>query len=269
MSSPRPAPAPDRPLGDPDTIPIPLQSGSHRPKRAPERHIPPGYAIRDALVSDLPATSRLHVGELEVGLFPQLGRRFVARWHRTYQQSPHAVALSVVRTYPRGREHIVGFLIGATDRDSFLQELITRHRNALLLHGALALLLRPRVLGRFLRTRLRPYLRRLRSAARRSDAVGADPATPRERTRTADLAAIVIAPSLRHTGVGSALVQEFLRRCAAAGAATAELLTVSGPSGASGFYSRVGWTLTETCVSRDGVQVQRFHRRTCRAAEEG
>jgi GNAT superfamily N-acetyltransferase len=269
MSSPRPAPAPDHLPGDPDTIPIPIQSGSHRPKPAPERPIPPGYAIRDALASDLPATSRLHVGELEAGLFPQLGRRFVARWHRTYQQSPHAVGLSVVRIYPHGREHVVGFLIGAADRDAFQQELITRHHNALLLHGALALLLRPRVLRRFLRTRLRPYLRRLRSAARRSDAVGADPATPRERTRTADLAAIVIAPSLRRTGVGSALVHEFLRRCAAAGAATAELMTMSGPSGAGSFYARIGWTLTETYVNRDGLQVQRFQRRTSRAAEEG
>jgi GNAT superfamily N-acetyltransferase len=268
MSSPRPAPAPDRPPGSPDTVPIPRQSGSHQPQPTPERPIPPGYAIRDALVSDLPATSRLHVHELTVGLFPRLGHRFVARWHRTYQQSPHAVALSAVRIYPHGREHVVGFLIGATDRDAFLQELATRHRNALLSHGALSLLLRPRVLGRFLRTRLRPYLRRLRSAAHGPDAVGAGPATQRDRPGTADLAAIMIAPSLRRTGVGTALVHEFLRRCADAGAGTAELLTMSRPSGASGFYSRIGWTLTETCVNRDGVQVQRFRCRTSRAPAE-
>lgn len=264
MSSPRPAPSPDRPPGEPDTIPIPIKSRSHRPQSTPQRPIPPGYAIRDALVSDVSTTSELHVHELKVGLFPQLGRRFVARWHRTYHQSPHAVALSAVRIYPHGREHVVGFLIGATDRDAFLRELVTRHRTALVVCGALALLVRPRVLGRFLRTRLRPYLRRLRTAARH----GAVDGSTTERERTADLAAIVIAPSLRRSGVGRALVQEFLRRCAAAGAGTVELVTVSGPSGAAGFYSRTGWTLAETCVNRDGMQVQRFHRRTDRAAEE-
>ncbi|WP_158228180.1 N-acetyltransferase [Pseudonocardia sp. MH-G8] len=164
------------------------------------------------------------------------------------------MALSAVRRDGDSGEEIVGFLIGATDRAAFLRELVTRHRRALLFRGALALALRPGVLTRFLRTRLRPYLGRLRNAEGRS--------LRGQGTRTADLTAIVIVPSLRGSGVGSALVTEFLHRCAAAGTPAAELVTVTGSSGAAAFYARTGWVDMGGSVTRDGVQVQRFRCRT-------
>ncbi|TQM09869.1 GNAT family N-acetyltransferase [Pseudonocardia kunmingensis] len=195
-----------------------------------------------------------------MGLFPRLGPWFVGRWHRAYQESADAVALSAVRRDGDGGEEVVGFLIGATDRAAFLRELVTRHRNALLVRGALALALRPGVLARFARTRIRPYLRRLRNAERSS--------TQEQGARIADLAAIVIVPPLRGSGAGSALVAEFLRRCAAAGASAAELVTASGSSGAAGFYARTGWMDMGGLVTRDGVQVQRFRRLTAETAED-
>ena len=51
-----------------------------------------GPIIRDAVIGDLRDTARLHIEELPVGLFPRLGTRFVARWHRAFVQSAHAVA---------------------------------------------------------------------------------------------------------------------------------------------------------------------------------
>jgi N-acetylglutamate synthase-like GNAT family acetyltransferase len=72
----------------------------------------------------------------------------------------------------------------------------------------------------------------------------------------------VITPDVRGTGVGNALVEEFLVRCAAAGVRTAELTTTSGPTSAAGFYSHTGWTEAGRGVTFDGQQVLRFRRGT-------
>jgi ribosomal protein S18 acetylase RimI-like enzyme len=181
------------------------------------------------------------------------------RWHRAFLQSPNAISLTAVRPDPHGDERIVGFLIGAVDREAFGQELLTRHRNALLIRGLCALAIRPWVLGRFLRTRLLPYLRRLtrvEARSHRGDPHGAG------TTRIAELTAIVVSTPQRGVGAGRALVREFLRRCSAGGTPTAELVTRSGPGSAADFYARTGWTASGHAVTRDGLQVQRFRRRT-------
>jgi GNAT superfamily N-acetyltransferase len=253
---------PDLQGGRPDPAARGAPSAGDRSRVLPVLPIPSVCAVRDTVVSDLPATARLHVRELPVGLFPRLGRRFVRRWHRAFLRSPHAVSLTAVRVDAYGVEQIAGFLIGATDREAFMQELLSRHRTALLTSGTLALALRPWVLGRFLRTRLRPYLRRLRriEVVSRRDA----PLTTGERVRTpiGELTAVAIMPTLRGSGAGRLLVAEFLARCSTAGTPTAELVTVSGPTGASSFYVHMGWTAIGQDVTRDGLRVERFSRRT-------
>lgn len=244
----------------------------------PSPHVPPrprstavlpsrcGYAIREAQVNDLAETARLHVQGLPMGLFPRLGKRFVARWHQSFIESPHAVALAATHTDPYGDERVVGFLIGATDQRTFRQELLTHHRAALLGRGALTLIARPWVLLRFLRTRLGPYLRGLwRSRTCRDHTKGL---AARDREIIADLTAIVIKPWLRRTGAGRELVELFLDRCAAAGTPTAELVTAAGPAGAAGFYERTGWSALHGYVTRDGLRVQRFGRRTDRTESD-
>ena len=236
--------------------PQPIQplAGSARP------HRPSCHNIRDARATDLGNTARLHVGELPVGLFPRLGVRFVSRWHRAFVDSPHAVALVAVDPDAEGGEHIGGFLIGATDGQAFLHELLTRHRTALLRHGIIALAVRPRTLAKFLRTRLRPYLRRLwHSDSPARHIGGAGPATTSRPV--ADLTAIAVVPSLRRTGAGRALVDEFLGRCSRAGTTTVELVTATTSEEAVAFYSATGWTALELHVTKDGVPVQRFRRR--------
>lgn len=225
----------------------------------------PRFTIRDARIGDLADTARLHVHELPMGLFPRLGPRFVGRWHQAFLDSPHAVALTAVHVDPRGREHVVGFLMGATDRFAFHHELLTRHRAALLGHGLLALAGRPRTAARFLRTRLRPYLHGLwRSGTRRTDP---DERAAVERAAVADLTAVAVAPSWRHAGAGGDLVGSFLDRCAAAGTPRAELVAAVEPA-AAGFYSRTGWTAGRQYLTRDGLRVQRFGRGTGRAGND-
>ena len=220
-----------------------------------------GYVLRDARLTDLTATAALHVQELPVGLFPRLGRRFVARWHRAFVQSPHAVAVVAVGPDPRGCDRVVGFLLGATDRRAFRRDVLSEHGWALFGYGVVTLALRPLTLVQFLRTRLGPYLQQLwpsSAAARRTDG-GA-------RSRTVgdlvgELTAVAVAPSIRRDGAGRTLVEEFLDRCAAAGTPAVELVTATSSATAVAFYVNTGWTRLGSCATRDGVPVQRFGRR--------
>lgn len=214
--------------------------------------------VREAVAADVYATARLHIEHLSVGLFPRLGLRFVACWHRAYVQSPHAVALVAVDPASDGDGRIAGFLVGALDRLAFQQELLTRHRTRLAVRAVVALALRPPVLADFLRTRLRPYLHRLR-APRRVQAVppGAQPAAP-----VAELSALAVDPVLRRTGTGRRLTEEFIDRCTAAGAVRVELVAAADSAAAVAFYTSTGWTARRRYDTRDGRALQRFVRWT-------
>jgi ribosomal protein S18 acetylase RimI-like enzyme len=188
--------------------------------------------------------SRLHVEHLPVGLFPSLGARFVARWHQAHIDSRHGVAL--VSYDPAADGEVTGFLVGAVDRAAFRVDLLTRHRRELVLHGAGALALRPRVLARFVRTRASAYLRRLRRSG--TPDLGRGPAV-------ADLTAIAVNPQRHRRGAGRALTEEFLRICAHAGAARAELVA---DDAASGFYERTGWQSGRSVTTRDDRSLRWF-----------
>lgn len=214
--------------------------------------------VREAVTADVHAMAGLHIEHLPVGLFPRLGHRFVACWHRAYLDSPHAVALVVDGPGPDGGRRIAGFLVGALDRHAFRQELLTRYRTRLVLRGIGALALRPRVLADFLRTRLRPYLCRLRTPRPTPPvppgAVGA--------AQVAELTAVAVAPAVRRSGSGRRLVDEFVDRCAEADVRRIELVTDVGTAGSVDFYRRTGWTALRRTDTRDGRTVQRFVRWT-------
>lgn len=196
------------------------------------------------------------------GLFPQLGERFLRRWHASYFNAPHGVAL-IVEQDVSGRRKPVGFLIGSTDQTRHIEDVINRHRTGLIIAGLAGLARRPRLAAYFLRTRGRAYLRRLLGRAgtgARSQAVdaGREGGSALGHPRTAVITALAVGPETRGSGAGRELVSAFLARTRAAGAPTAELVVLSGPGSATAFYERLGWQHVEEHLTRDGTPARTY-----------
>ena len=98
---------------------------------------------------DLAATAALHRRHLELGLFPQLGERFMRAYHASFAASPHAVAL-VART--DGGE-VAGALFGTTANGRHYRWVVEEHGLTLALHGARSLLLQPALAWNFVSSR--------------------------------------------------------------------------------------------------------------------
>ncbi|WAL49864.1 GNAT family N-acetyltransferase [Rhodococcus pyridinivorans] len=234
----------------------------HRARASPSSPLRPvtwdDLVVREATVDDLDATAHLHIEELPVGFFPDLGPRFMRRWHKTFLESPHAVAFVAVCRY--GTDEVVcAFLMGSTDESAHMRVVLADRRCLLTLASiaALSLLRRPSQAVRFLRTRAWPWTRRLVSVVTSRSAVRparTDPAP------VALLAAVAVRPQLRGSGVGARLVELFLVHAHERGAATAELLTRTGPEGAGAFYEHLGWSAGHEHLSRDGVSVRSYRR---------
>lgn len=221
-------------------------------------------AMRSA---DTAATARLHRRHLRRGLFLHLGQRFVARWHRTFVDCPAGWGAVVVD----GEDRVRGFAVVALDQRRYVAQAVASARPALCLTGALALVLRPRVLVHFLHTRAGRYWRRLRPSAHDSRTAAAPPAgTPRPAVAQDDAVgvvhAIVTDPSLRGRGYARELLAAAERACREAGTTRMALVTEDPVAagdrsgGAAGFYDRLGWERSGTHV-RDGRRVVEFHRR--------
>ena len=212
--------------------------------------------IRRATPADLLKTARAHRDLLPVGLFPSMGVRFLRRWHRTFLRPPYGIALVAVDHAVQGE--VVAFLLGTTDQAAHTEALLRDRRVLLELagSGALALLRRPRPATRFVRTRGRPWLRRL---VERRGAV-AHPPEAQERNPVAVLAAVAVEPGARGRGLGAALVRRFLAEARAQDAAVAELVTVVPAEDAAGggFYEALGWCARGDRRSRDGATVRTY-----------
>lgn len=265
-AGPQPVPAAG-PHGNPPQ-PAPAAAAAAAPAPAPAPA--PRPSVRDATPADLVRTASWQCDNLGLGLFPRLGKRFVRRWHSTYLDSPHGIAL-IAEVDEGGTSTPVGFLIGSADERRHLQHVLRHHRWTLAATGLLALLCRPALATRFAHTRLGPYARRVllrrppsRPSTPAAPAVGSDrtsAATPGDlddARAPAVLTAVVVDPARRTRGAGVLLVGEFLDRAARAGAERAELVTVDGPGGAGPFYERLGWVGTGSSTSKDGERLLRF-----------
>lgn len=210
--------------------------------------------LRGAVPADLEATARIHVRLLPVGFFPALGVRFVRRWHRTFLESPHAVAFVAVEPNAPG-DNVGAFLFGSTDEAAHMSALWAERRSvaALTFLAAVSLLGRPGLIRRFVRTRARPWTRRLvRTISTRSTM------QPHNDAPVAVLSAVAVEPVFQGSGVGVRLVALFLERADARGAAAAELVTLTGPGGADRFYERLGWSAVGVHTTRDGHTVRSY-----------
>jgi ribosomal protein S18 acetylase RimI-like enzyme len=220
----------------------------------------PQLAVSALTCAQLPAAVDLHQRLLPHGFFVELGPRFLTRYYRNYLESPHALAVAVA-----DGEHLAGVLIGTLDHHEHAAW-TTGSLWALGRAGAGALLRRPRLLRRFLRTRARRYARgvgrrsmaRLRSlvgtAGRRRKPVVADdvgPVIPRS-PRIAVLSHVYVNPDYQGRGLGSKLVDAFVAAAREAGAERAELVTLTGSAGAGAFYAARGWQLCEEHDDADG-----------------
>ena len=208
--------------------------------------------IREATDEDLRLMASDMISYLPDGLFPHLGKRFVRRWMQTFLTEQYGVALVAITIDAPGQQ--VGFLIGSTNQIHHIADVLHQHTWSLLLSGLAALSIRPRVLLHFLRTRARPYLRRLLGRTNDPDA-GAKP-----RPATAVITSLVVLPTLRGEVIGRLLVEEFLDRAAADRASLAELVTTAGSEGSGEFYKKLGWTCVEERHSKDGTPIHTYQR---------
>ncbi|WP_299037710.1 N-acetyltransferase [uncultured Pseudokineococcus sp.] len=209
--------------------------------------------MRPAEPGDLAVTARWQCQHLPHGFFPGLGERFVARWHDTHRDAPHGTALVAELVDAEGPVS-VGFLVGASDQAAHVEDVLARHRWALLRAGAVALLARPATAVRFARTRARPYARRLLASSRGGDVPTAPAPDVGPVTPVAVVSAVVVDPAARGAGVGEALLAAFCERARAAGTPVAELVT-RADGGAAAFYERLGWQRVADRTSRDGARV--------------
>lgn len=218
--------------------------------------------VHVASPADAGETARQHVALLQHGLFPRLGPRFVRLWHAAHQASPYGVLFVA-----ESDGEIVGFLLGTSDQRRHVNWTLENRRRTLGLAGVGALLVRPKVLGLFLRTRAPRYARRVWNRSSRNgdststgtmsapDSAADEPLgnVPTDAEEAiAVLEALVMVPQARGLGAGSLLVERYLDFAAAQGTSRVELVTKGGPEGASDFYEERGWTQVDEHVDRDG-----------------
>lgn len=208
--------------------------------------------IRQATEEDLRLMAADVIRYLPEGLFPRLGKRFVRRWMHTFLTEQYGVALVAVTIDAPQQQ--VGLLIGSTNQIHHVADVLHQHKWSLLRAGLAALCLRPRVLLHFLRTRARPYLRRIMGHTNNPE-IGSDP-----RPTTAVITSLVVRPTMRGGGIGRFLVEEFLDRATADQASLAELVTTAGAEGAGTFYTKIGWKRVEERYSKDGTPIHTYHR---------
>lgn len=201
---------------------------------------------------DVVATSEIHVRELPHGYFVELGPRFLAAYHRSFVESPHAVA--AVATLD---DRIAGFLVGTLRTRAHYGHVVRRHGPVLALYGLLGLLRHPRALGHLVRHRLRRYARTLARYARPGSRDG-DPGGGRGPVAVLTHVAVLAAASGH--GLGAELVDHFVEAVRRSGVPEIRLVTLVGHDGAAEFYERLGFERLRERPSADGHHVVEFRR---------
>lgn len=229
------------------------------------RHTPHNQflvTVRLLAHDDVDQTAELHTTHLSEGFFPQLGTTFVRRWHRTFIDSPSAVALDVKDRDGR----VAAFLLGTTDQHAYVREVLSTDRYGLAWRGAAGLLSHPTVARRFVRTRVKRYARRLWPGEQNpapsprgragTDGGAADGASP---GAIGVVHAVVTRPSCRGNGYGRLLLNAYESELSRAGTRRA-LLVTGAATGAAEFYRRLGWREAGRSADRDGREIIQFER---------
>jgi GNAT superfamily N-acetyltransferase len=191
----------------------------------------------------LPFAADLHATALPPSVLSALGSRWLQAHYQAYVDSPYGIALlAILDGQP------VGVLAGTTDNAAHRAWTRRASQRRLVTLGLLAVVRRPQVLARLVRTRGW----RLTSRARRR------PSHQPTQTPTAVLAYLAVVPPARGLGVGAVLVERFVREAALAGAREAMLVTPAGDTGAGPFFERLGWRYVTNQRNPEGHLVSRY-----------
>lgn len=199
---------------------------------------------------DIPATATLHRQNLQLGLFPRLGRHFLGLYQESFARSPYGIALVA-----RSDDEVIGALFGTTSNAEHYRW-VTRHFGPqLAMAGGGALLTRPRVALDFARTRLGRYTRGL---ARHVGLLSAPAPRPGGGGGSLSvLSHIVTDADARRRGVGRQLVEAFKSHASASGVHRALLVTEEGGLGTP-FFEKLGCRLIARRRGQDGAVLREY-----------
>lgn len=206
-------------------------------------------------VNDVVATAEIHARQLPHGYFAQLGPGFLAAYHRSFVESPHAVA-----TVATLDGKVAGFLVGTLRTRAHYGGLLRRSGVLLLRRAVVGMLRRPRALVDLVRHRLGRYARALSRSLGR---VGQDEDTggrPAPARTVAVLTHVAVLAGAAGHGLGAELVRGFEDVVRAAGIPEIRLVTLAGEDGAASFYEGLGWQRLRERWGADGHRVVEFRR---------
>lgn len=217
---------------------------------------------RPATSEDLVTTARIHGAQLPDGFFVRFGPGFLAAYHGRFRRSPHAVVLVAGPV-----DGPTAFLVGSLDNVAHYRWMV-RHPLPLLAGALRSATVRPRLAVELVHTRGRRYLRgilrllrrRARpapSATRRAARTDAASTPAQGHDVVAVLTHVAVSQAAEGTGLGRALVEDFVTLARAHGAAEIRLISAVGTAG-PGFYRRLGWWSLGDRAAADGTLVEEF-----------
>lgn len=198
---------------------------------------------------DLQETADLHKDNLRLGLFPKLGKDFLAHYQDSFSRSPHGIALVA-----RAEGDIVGALFATTSNAEHYRWVTRNMGMELALAGAGAMITHPRVALTFARTRLMRYSRGI---ARHMGLISTPQASGAVAPPLSVLSHIVTSSAARRRGIGRKLVDAFKARASARGVHRAVLVTEEGGLGTP-FFEKLGCRLVKRRDGQDGSVLREY-----------
>ena len=208
---------------------------------------PGSHQVRAAGRADARFCAALHAESLPHGFFIQLGPRFLRAYHRTFVDSPYALAyVATVADVP------VGMLVGVVRPGAHARWVMRRRGVRLAILGAAALALHPVTGLRFLQRRAGRYISGWRRNRRRGGSI------PAAADESALLSHVAVLKGARRTGAGRRLVDVFVDACRAGDAPRVTLFTLDTPDGAGAFYAALGWRPGQVRTTPDGHRLREW-----------
>jgi ribosomal protein S18 acetylase RimI-like enzyme len=204
--------------------------------------------------ADLGFVAHEHRRHFPHGFFARLGGGFLREYYRGFLTS--AKSRTVVAELDGTP---VGYLVGVTDPAAHRSHVVQRHGRVLVARAVAAMLVRPSLAFRFLRTRAGLYTRKLLRRRPRVSSGGSVEASE-DGGATAVLTHVAVTPEAQSIGIGSELIERFDREVAAAGCDRLALVTASGDDGAGPYYRRRGWRPRGDRSTPDGLRLTTYER---------